>query len=189
MLLGSTQPVVGCAYSFTAGINHRSGTCGHEIMQPGGGETGNKDMSKTTIVVGLDGSEAGARALDFAKAQARRLDDCAIAICYVIEWSPFSFQTAEENDQRHKRREEEIELARTRILDPAVKDAEGDNFEVVGIVKHGDAADILEDVAGQHSAVQIVVGRVGARGLKERLFGGVTGRLVATASVPVTIVP
>ncbi|WP_370399056.1 universal stress protein [Sulfitobacter sp. JB4-11] len=146
-------------------------------------------MSKTTIVVGLDGSEAGARALEFAKVQARRLDDCAIAICYVIEWSPFSFQTPEENEQRHKRREEEIELARERVLDPALKDAEADDFEVVGIVRHGDAADILDDVARKHDAAQIVVGRVGARGLKERLFGGVTGRLVATASVPVTIIP
>ena len=146
-------------------------------------------MSKTTIVVGLDGSEAGARALNFAKEQARRLDECAITICYVIEWSPFSFQTAEENEQRHKRREEEIALAQSRILDPAVKEAEGGDFDVTGIVKHGDAADILDDVARKHGASQIVVGRVGVRGLKERLFGGVTGRLVTTASVPVTIVP
>jgi nucleotide-binding universal stress UspA family protein len=34
-----------------------------------------------------------------------------------------------------------------------------------------------------------VVGRTGERGLRERIFGGVTGKLVAAASVPVTIVP
>ncbi len=146
-------------------------------------------MSNTTIVVGLDGSEAGARALAFAKRQAKGIGDCTIAICYVIEWSPFSFQTAEENDQRHKRREEELKLAHERVLDPALEQAKSEGFEVVGILKHGDAADILDATAKAHEATQIVVGRVGARGLKERVFGGVTGRLAAAASVPVTIIP
>lgn len=146
-------------------------------------------MSKTTIVVGLDGSNAGARALDFAMAQAKQIGDCTIAICYVIEWSPFSFQTPEENEQRHKRREEELAMARERVLDPAVKETEAAGHKVVGVIKHGDVADILDDLAKAHNASQIVVGRVGARGLKERLFGGVTGRLVAAASVPVTIIP
>lgn len=146
-------------------------------------------MSKTTIVVGLDGSEAGARALEFAKERASLIGECTIALCYVIEWSPFSFQTAEENDQRHKRREEELTLAHERVLDPAVQDARNAGLEVIGIVRHGDAADILDEVAKEHSASQIVVGRVGIRGLKERVFGGVTGRLSATASVPVTIIP
>lgn len=146
-------------------------------------------MSKTTIIVGLDGSEAGARALDYAKEQAKRIGDCTVALCYVIEWSPFSFQTPEENEQRHKRREEELQMAHDRVLDPAVADAAEDGLDVIGIVRHGDVADTLESLAKQHKASQIVVGRVGARGLKERLFGGVSGRLVATASVPVTIIP
>ena len=73
-------------------------------------------------------------------------------------------------------------------MDPAVKETEASGHEVIGIVRHGDAADILEATAKQHDAVQIVVGRVGLRGLKERVFGGVTGRLAASASVPVTII-
>ncbi|MBB4175163.1 universal stress protein [Sulfitobacter noctilucicola] len=146
-------------------------------------------MSKTTIVVGLDGSEAGARALDFAKRQAKVIGECSIAICYVIEWSPYSFQTKEENEQRHKRREEELALAHERVMDPAVSQAKEEGFDVVAIVRHGDAADILDSVAKKHDAAQIVVGRVGVRGLKERVFGGVTGRLAAAASVPVTIIP
>ena len=57
-------------------------------------------MSKTTIVVGLDGSDAGKRAVEFAKTQAKLIGDCSIAMCYVIEWSPFSFQTAERGEGR-----------------------------------------------------------------------------------------
>ena len=146
-------------------------------------------MTKTTIVVGLDGSEAGARALGYAMDQAKLIGNCTIALCYVIEWSPFSFQTPEENEQRHKRREEELQMANERVLDPAVAKAKAAGFDAIGIVRHGDVADTLEELAKKHSASQIVVGRVGARGLKERLFGGVSGRLVATASVPVTIIP
>jgi nucleotide-binding universal stress UspA family protein len=146
-------------------------------------------MSKTTFVVGIDGSDAGERAIAFAKSRAKAGDDCTIALCYVIEWSPFSFQTAEENDQRHKRREEELSMAHSRVLDPAVAAASKDGCHVTGIVKHGDVAEILDGLAKKLGAEQIIVGRVGTRGLRERVFGGVTGRLVASASVPVTIIP
>ncbi len=146
-------------------------------------------MSATTLVVGLDGSAAGERALDFAKRQARAMESGRIVICYVIEWSPYSFQTPEENEQRHARREEEIGLARERVLDPAVEATRGEGFEVEGVVRHGDAAEILDRLAGERGAAQIVVGRVGQRGLKDRIFGGVSGRLIAAADVPVTIIP
>ncbi len=146
-------------------------------------------MTKTMFVVGIDGSDAGERALAFAKSRAKALGECTLTLCYVIEWSPFTFQTPEENEQRHKRREEEISMAHSRVLDPAVATAEAEGFTVVGVVRHGDAAEILDDLAKAHDAAQIIVGRVGIRGLKERVFGGVTGRLVASASVPVTIIP
>jgi nucleotide-binding universal stress UspA family protein len=146
-------------------------------------------MSKTTLVVGLDGSAAGEKALAFAKKQAKQMGDCTIAICYVIEWSPFSFQTPEENEQRHLRREEELKLAHDRVLDPAVAATKKDGLEATGIVRHGDVAEILAELADEVGAAQIVVGRVGARGLKDRVFGSVSGRLVASATVPVTIIP
>lgn len=146
-------------------------------------------MGATTLVVGLDGSAACERALAFAKRQARAMEEARLVLCYVIEWSPFTFQTPEENEQRHRRREEEIGLARQRVLGPAVEAARGEGFEVEGVVRHGDAAEILDRLARDHGAAQIIVGRVGARGLRDRVFGGVSGRLVAGAAVPVTIVP
>ena len=75
------------------------------------------------------------------------------------------------------------------IVDPAVKKVSEDGVTVQGIVKHGDVADILDDLAKKHGAQQIVVGRVGLRGLKERMFGGVTGRLAVASRVPLTIIP
>lgn len=146
-------------------------------------------MSKITFVVGLDGSPAGERALAFAKQQASRMGVCTIAICYVIEWSPFSFQTIEENEQRHMRREEELQLARDRVVDPAVAATTKDGFDVTGTVLHGDAAEILGQLADETGAEQIIVGRIGVRGLKDRMFGSVSGRLATLAKVPVTIIP
>ena len=73
------------------------------------------------LLIGLDGSASGERVLDFAKQLAKQIGACELIVVYVIEWSPYSFQTAEENAQRHKRREEEITMAQDRIIDPAVK--------------------------------------------------------------------
>jgi nucleotide-binding universal stress UspA family protein len=151
--------------------------------------TGKTNMSQATLIVGLDGSDAGKRALDFAKVRARLIGDCRIVLVYVIEWSPFSFQTAEENEKRHARREEELQLAHERVLGPAVKQAEAEGCLVEGVVRHGDVAEILENLAKKHEASQIIVGRMGERNMKERLFGGVTGRLVAASSVPITVIP
>ena len=146
-------------------------------------------MSATELVVGIDGSEAAERVLAFAKRQARAMGGARLVLCYVIEWSPYTFQTPEENEERHARREEEISQARERVLDPAVEATRAEDLEVEGVVRHGDAADILDRLAEERGAAQIIIGRVGQRGLKDRIFGGVSGRLVAAADVPVTIIP
>ena len=143
----------------------------------------------TKLVVGLDGSPAGERALSFAKERAKALENCTILICYVVEWSPWSFQTPEENEQRHQRREQEIKLAHERIVDPAMKATRSEGFAVEDHVAHGDAAEVLNRLAREHDATQIIIGRVGAKGMIARVFGGVSGRLIASAEVPVTIVP
>jgi nucleotide-binding universal stress UspA family protein len=140
------------------------------------------------IVIGLDGTDTGARALDFAKDLATRMGDAELLAIYVIEWSPFTFQTAEENAQRHKRREEEIELATTRIVEPAVSDLKNAGFAATGIVRHGDVAETLNSLAVEHGASQIIVGRASADGFTKRIFGSATQNLVMHADMPVTVV-
>jgi len=140
------------------------------------------------IVVGLDGTDTGERALAFAKNLAKRIDDCELIAIYVIEWSPFTFQTAEENAQRHKRREEEIELATKRIVAPAVAALKEDGFKASGLVRHGDVAETLNKLTVEHGGSQIIVGRASADGFTKRLFGSSTQNLVMHADVPVTVV-
>ena len=140
------------------------------------------------IVIGLDGSGSGERAVAFAKKQAKQIGKCELIAVYVIEWSPYSFQTPEENEQRHKRREEEIAAAESRVVAPAVKAIKADGFSARGVVKHGDVADLLNAVAVEEDADQIVVARTSEGGFASRLFGSSTANLVMTATVPVTVV-
>ena len=140
------------------------------------------------LVVGLDGGGAGSRALAHAKRLAGLVEGSELVLVYVIEWSPFTFQTAEENAERHKRREEEIATAHSRVLDPAVEATEADGFAVRGIVRHGKVADLLNSVAIEENADQIVVARASAEGIADRVFGTSTANLVMRASVPVTVV-
>lgn len=140
------------------------------------------------IVIGLDGTETGERALAFATDLASKIDACELLAIYVIEWSPFTFQTAEENEQRHKRREEEIKLATSRIVDPAVKRLNEAGFSASGLVQHGDVAETLNRLAVDNGATQIIVARASSDGFAKRFFGSSTQNLVMHADVPVTVV-
>ena len=56
-------------------------------------------------IVGYDGSEAARRALDFALESAQS-SGAEVLIAFVLEWSPYSFLTPNELEERHKRRGE-----------------------------------------------------------------------------------
>lgn len=145
------------------------------------------DMSMK-ILVGLDGEQVGGAALDHAIEIAKQVRGCTLQVAYVIEWSPFSFQTAEENEERHQRREEEIALAKAKIVEPAVSYVTEQGIEAVGTVRHGNVADVLNAIAIKDDARLIVVNRAAERGISARVFGSVTGNLVMSAAVPVTVV-
>ncbi len=140
------------------------------------------------LVVGLDGSSAGNRAVTHAKQLAKLIGNCELILLYVIEWSPYSFQTAEENAVRHKRREEEIATATTRVVDPVVESVKAEGFAVRGIVRHGDVAELLNSTAIKEGAAQIIVARVSETGIASRIFGSSTANLVMSATLPVTVV-
>ncbi len=139
------------------------------------------------IVVGLDGSSTGERATAFAQDLAEKIGSCELILVYVIEWSPFSFQTPEENAERHKRREEEIGAAQSRVVGPTVERLKGSKVPVRGVVRHGHVAETLDQIAKEEGASQIVVARSTESGVM-RLFGSSTANLVMHASVPVTVV-
>lgn len=142
----------------------------------------------TKLLVGLDGHSSGERALAYGENLAKLIGSCSLLVVYVIEWSPYSFQTAEENAKRHKRREEEIATAMSRVVEPALAELKKRGLTAEGLVQHGNVADTLDSIAGTKGAQQIIVGRSTESGLSQRLFGSSTANLVMQARVPVTVV-
>ncbi|MCU9849792.1 universal stress protein [Defluviimonas sp. WL0024] len=141
-----------------------------------------------TVLLATDGSPGSARALDHAMERAGK-SGARVLVAYVIEWSPYSFNTPEENALRHTRRESEIERARATIVDPALARLRAAGIDCEGIVQHGHPAKTLAEIAEEHGAAQIVIGKQGQSGLKAMLFGSVAGNLVQLATVPVMVVP
>lgn len=140
------------------------------------------------ILVALDGSDGGGRALDAAVAQAKSTDS-GLVLVYVIDWSPYSFNTPQENEQRHQRREEEIERAQEAVLQPAVDALADSGLDVESVVRHGNIADSLVNLAKKENVSQIYLGRLGESKLRSMIFGSVTAALVQLSPVPVTVVP
>ncbi|HKL52808.1 MAG TPA: universal stress protein [Wenzhouxiangellaceae bacterium] len=140
------------------------------------------------LLVGIDGSDCGDRALSVAVAQARAAD-AELIICYVIAWSPYTFSTPQDNAERHRRREEELEAARSKLLETRVSRLKASGLVVEGVARHGHPVRTLIQLADERKADVIVVGRSGDTPLKTRLFGGTAGGLAQSSPVPVLVVP
>lgn len=141
-----------------------------------------------TVLVGIDDSEQSLRAAKFAAAVARS-QDVKLLVVYVIQWSPFAFNTLEENESRHKRREEEIEFAQSKVLSPIISKLAEAGTKVEGLVRHGRPAELLNYIAREKNVSMIFIGRTGASGIKNLMFGSVASNLVQTTSVPITVIP
>ena len=142
----------------------------------------------SVLMVAVDCSECAERAIDYAVKQAKE-SGAKIYIAHVIEWSQFTFSTAMENAERHKRREEELERAHSEIINPIVNRLEAEGLDVEGLVRHGHVADTLNALAKSKSVSNIILGRQGTSKLKAHVFGSVGSRLVQSADCAVTVVP
>lgn len=140
------------------------------------------------IVVGFDGSDASIRALDFAISRAQAQGD-SILIAHVLEWSPYSFLTPSEVEERHRRRKEELQRAEAAILTPMVRRVEEAGIPCSTTLRYGHIAETLCRIAKDEGAAMIFIGRMGDSGFASRIFGSVAATLAQVAPVPVTIVP
>ena len=75
-------------------------------------------------LVGVSDGGGSNSAVDFAANRAKA-SGASVTILHVLDWSPFSFLTPEELNERHKRREEELGRGQTAIVDPIVAKAQG----------------------------------------------------------------
>jgi len=140
------------------------------------------------LLVGVDCSNCSDRALQYAADRAGDTNRQLIVV-HVIDWSPYSFNTAQENELRHKRREAELERARSEIMDPIVAGLKEKNVFAKGVIRHGHPAETLNAVAEEFGATNIIIGKTGSSRIKSQLFGSVASTLVQIAKIPVTVVP
>ena len=143
---------------------------------------------KNVVLLAVDGSDGSDRALAHALKRAQA-GGAKVVVAYVIEWSPYSFNTPEENAERHNRRESEIDRANSGVVVPALAKLADAGIQAEGIVRHGKPAETLAAIAKECDAAQIVIGRRGQSSVKSLIFGSVAGNLVQTAEVPVVVVP
>jgi nucleotide-binding universal stress UspA family protein len=140
------------------------------------------------LLVALDGSDGGRRALNAAVKHASHTN-ADLVLTYVIDWTPYSFHTPEELAERHERRESEIERANESILASECAVAIDEGIKVETVVRHGKIADTLIELAKEYDVSQIYIGRLGESRVHSMIFGSVTAALIQTAEVPVTVVP
>ncbi|SFR13017.1 universal stress protein [Poseidonocella sedimentorum] len=142
----------------------------------------------TKIVVAYDGSDSAVRALEYAMDQAIKAG-ASVVVAHVLEWSPYTFLTPEEIEERHARREDELKRAKTSVIDPALEKYAASGVTVTGTVKYGHVAETLARLATQEKADQLVVGRQGQSTLSKRFFGSVPMTLAQTTPIALTIIP
>ena len=135
---------------------------------------------KKSILLAVDGSSGGGKALRHVL-DTIDAETVKIILAYVIEWSPYTFNTPEENAERHQRRESEISRAKAEL--------EAKGFTVSAVVRHGPPAETLINLAHEYKVAEITIGRRGQSGIKSLLFGSVAGSLMQTSDIPVTVVP
>ncbi len=145
-------------------------------------------MTNNALLVAYDDDDGSRRALDFAIERAKALG-APVHLVHVLQWSPYSFLTQEELAERHKRRNEEVARAESKVVAPALARLRDAGVATEAAIRYGNPAEIICEIAEAKGVGQIVVGRRGGSKLSERLFGGVASALVQAAPVPVTVVP
>ena len=142
----------------------------------------------TTYVVACDGSEASGRAVKIAIEQAKA-HGASLVLAHVLEWSPYSFLTPEELEERHKRRNEELARAQKALVDPLVASVTSAGVDAKAVIRYGHIAETLADIAAKEGATQIFIGRTGHSKIANIVFGSVAASLAQITPVPCTIVP
>ncbi|QPM91521.1 universal stress protein [Pseudooceanicola algae] len=145
-------------------------------------------MTREIFIVAYEGDDDKDTLLSYAIERATK-DGSALHIIHVLEWSPYSFLTPEEVEERHTRRKTELARAKEIILDPALAIAAAAGIEATGEIRYGQVVEIVSATATKLGAAMLFVGRSGSNSISARVFGSVPLGLAQIASVPTVIVP
>ena len=139
------------------------------------------------IVVGVDGSEGSLRAAAYAMGVARRHDAELIAVKVEAEVPAAAISAATAAPALLPAVYDSQNDGQNWLLDQLKTDARAWSAHFEMVVRHGDAAGQLADVAQQSRADMVVVGA--ATSLAHRLLGSLPQRLSRRRQWVLTIVP
>ncbi|MDP9806176.1 nucleotide-binding universal stress UspA family protein [Trueperella bonasi] len=137
------------------------------------------------VVVGIDGSEAGGAALEWAHAQARARDARLHVVCgYEL---PSHYMTPE--FQENRERANQLFDSAKQIVDDAVASVSGQGVEVTSALEFGDPTEVLVEIS-KRVALVVVGGRAQSTNrLADRLLRTVSSAVPANAYCPTVVVP
>jgi nucleotide-binding universal stress UspA family protein len=135
-------------------------------------------MSKTKVLIPLDGSEKSMHSIAWLKKYFKK-EDAEVTLLNVI----VTFLSSEVSAEHNIKAEEKES---TELLDMASKDLEGYDVEKKFI--YGFAPDAIIDTAKEGGYDMIVMTRSTVTGFA-RIIGSVTNKVVRNTEVPVVIIP
>ncbi|MGG5259632.1 universal stress protein [Phycicoccus avicenniae] len=139
------------------------------------------------VVVGADGSEAGARAVAHAVQEAASVGGRVSAVtAWTVEVED-GVVVSEPGSERWGRVEARLAAATRDAL--AAAHAARPEVPVDVVVRHGKPATVLLEVAREADADLLVVGRRGRTGIGGLLMGSVSRSVAMRTSVPLAVIP
>lgn len=142
-------------------------------------------MPKQVFIVAYGGEDK--TVVNLAATHARK-EGARLHLVHVLEWSPYSFLTPQELEERHARRKKEMARAGEAVMTPVLTELRASGVDAEGEILYGSVVELILQVTKEQDAALIFVGRSEAT-LSARMFGSVTIGLAQMAPVPTVIVP
>ena len=154
----------------------------------------------SNILVPLDGSDLGERALRTAESLAR-IHNAVIHLVHVVPWQPemegakrgflaaVSAQAAEHQQQTARHLLEDRIASGKEYLERLAAHLRGTGLTVETVVEEGAVDEKIIGYSKQHDVDLVAMSTQGYGGIKRRLLGSVTDRLIRSGETPVLAVP
>ena len=154
----------------------------------------------SNILVPLDGSDLGERALQTAESLAR-IHNAVIHLIHVVPWQPelegakrgliaaISAQAAEHQQQEARHLLEDRIASGKEYLERLEAHLRGTGLTVEMAVEEGAVDEKIIGYAKQHDIDLITMCNQGYGGIKRRLLGSVTDRVIRAGEAPVLVLP
>ncbi len=152
------------------------------------------------ILVPLDGSDLGERALRTAESLAQ-IHDALIHLIHVVPWQPelegaksgfvaaISAQAAEHQQREARHLLEDRKVSGKEYLEKIAAHLRGTGLKVETTIEEGAVDDKIIEYAENHHIDLVAMSTHGYGGIKRRLLGSVTDRVIRSSHTPVLVLP